>query len=122
MAALALALAVATVAGVTVPVGIANARVISTVEDGFDDSPETRWTVTRTSQGGTAVFANSHATISAHQATGFTAISEAILQLRGQGGATQVADAEVALVSGHGGHGGIQSTSTHATLILGRPR
>jgi acetyl-CoA acetyltransferase len=54
--------------------------------------------------------------------TGFTAISEAILQLRGQGGATQVEGAEIALVSGHGGHGGIQNTSSHATLVLGKPR
>ncbi|HEY8526702.1 MAG TPA: thiolase family protein [Acidimicrobiales bacterium] len=54
--------------------------------------------------------------------TGFTAICEAVWQLRGEGGATQVEGAEVALVTGHGGHGGIQNTSTHATLILGVDR
>jgi acetyl-CoA acetyltransferase len=60
--------------------------------------------------------------LSGFYATGFTAISEAVLQLRGQGGAAQVAGAEVALVSGHGGNAGIPNTSTHATLVLGGVR
>lgn len=60
--------------------------------------------------------------LSGFYCTGFTAISEAIRQLRGEGGATQVDGPEVALVSGHGGHGGIQNTSTHATLLLGVDR
>ncbi len=45
---------------------------------------------------------------------GMTPISEAVIQLRGDGGARQVPDAHVALVSGNGG-----ILSTHATLVLG---
>ena len=44
---------------------------------------------------------------------GMTPISEAVIQLRGHGGARQVAEAHVALVSGNGG-----ILSTHATLVL----
>lgn len=44
---------------------------------------------------------------------GMTPISEAVIQLRGDGGQRQVAGAEVALVSGNGG-----ILSTHATLVL----
>ncbi|MDG2306737.1 MAG: thiolase family protein [Candidatus Binatia bacterium] len=57
--------------------------------------------------------------LSGYYATGFTAMVEGIHQLRGEGGATQVADAEIALVSGHGGNGGIQNTWAHATAVLG---
>lgn len=46
---------------------------------------------------------------------GMTPISEAVIQLRGAGGARQVADADVALVSGNGG-----VLSTHSTLVLSR--
>jgi acetyl-CoA acetyltransferase len=44
---------------------------------------------------------------------GMTPISEAVIQLRGDGGERQVPDAEIALVSGNGG-----ILSTHSTLIL----
>ena len=44
---------------------------------------------------------------------GMTPVSEAVIQLRGTGGARQVRDATVALVSGNGG-----ILSTHATLVL----
>lgn len=57
--------------------------------------------------------------LSGYYATGFTALVEGILQLRGEGGASQVEGAEVALVSGHGGNGGIQNTWAHATALLG---
>jgi acetyl-CoA acetyltransferase len=57
--------------------------------------------------------------LSGYYATGFTALAEGIRQLRGEGGATQVAGAEVALVSGHGGNGGVQNTWAHATALLG---
>jgi acetyl-CoA acetyltransferase len=57
--------------------------------------------------------------LSGYYATGFTAMVEGILQLRGEGGATQVPSAEVALVSGHGGNGGVQNTWAHATALLG---
>jgi hypothetical protein len=57
--------------------------------------------------------------LSGYYATGFTAMVEGILQLRGKAGATQVEGAEVALVSGHGGNGGVQNTWAHATALLG---
>jgi acetyl-CoA acetyltransferase len=44
---------------------------------------------------------------------GMTPVSEAVIQMRGDGGARQVPDAKVALVSGNGG-----ILSTHATLVL----
>jgi acetyl-CoA acetyltransferase len=44
---------------------------------------------------------------------GMTPVSEAIIQLRGDGGERQVPDAKVALVSGNGG-----ILSTHSTLVL----
>ena len=57
--------------------------------------------------------------ISGFYAAGFTPVIEAVKQLRGESGATQVKDAELALVSGHGLNGGVQNTWSHATLILG---
>jgi len=44
---------------------------------------------------------------------GMTPVSEGVIQMRGAGGARQVADAQTALVSGNGG-----ILSTHSTLIL----
>jgi acetyl-CoA acetyltransferase len=75
-----------------------------------------------TSVGGTIPTNTGGGQLSGFYATGFTAIVEGLRQLRGDGAATQVEGAEVALISGHGGHGGIQNTSTHATLILGVDR
>ena len=46
----------------------------------------------------------------------------AVWQLRGEGGATQVANAEIALVSGHGGNGGVQNTWAHGSALLGKAR
>ena len=60
--------------------------------------------------------------LSGFYATGFTAVTEGVRQIRGEGGATQVPAAEVALVSGHGGNGGVQNTWAHATLLLGADR
>ena len=60
--------------------------------------------------------------LSGFYATGFTALVEGLWQLRGEGGATQVAGAEVALVSGHGGNGGVQNTWAHGTMVLGVDR
>ena len=57
--------------------------------------------------------------ISGFYAAGFTPIVEAIRQLRGEAGATQVKDARIALTSGHGLNGGVQNTWSHGTLILG---
>jgi acetyl-CoA acetyltransferase len=58
--------------------------------------------------------------LSAWYATGFTPLAEAIWQLRGEAGATQIPDARIALVSGHGGNGGVQNTWAHATALLAR--
>jgi acetyl-CoA acetyltransferase len=44
---------------------------------------------------------------------GMTPVSEAVIQLRGDGGARQVPGAKTALVSGNGG-----ILSTHSTLVL----
>lgn len=60
--------------------------------------------------------------LSGFYATGFTAVVEAVRQIRGRADATQVAGAEVALVSGHGGNGGVQNTWAHATMLLGAAR
>ena len=51
--------------------------------------------------------------LSAFYMWGMTPISEAVIQLRGDGGARQVPNARTALVSGNGG-----ILSTHSTLIL----
>lgn len=56
--------------------------------------------------------------LSAYYTTGFTGIAEAVLQLRGQAGAGQLARARTALVSGHGFNAGVQNTWAHATMIL----
>lgn len=60
--------------------------------------------------------------LSGFYATGFTAIVEGLRQIRGESGATQVPNAQLALVSGHGGNGGIQNTWAHATMVLGVDR
>ena len=57
--------------------------------------------------------------ISGFYAAGFTPIVEALKQLRGESGSTQVKNAGLALTSGHGLNGGIQNTWSHGTLILG---
>jgi acetyl-CoA acetyltransferase len=46
---------------------------------------------------------------------GMNHITEAVKQLRGDGGPAQVTDAEIAAVSGNGG-----DLSTHTTLVLRR--
>lgn len=55
--------------------------------------------------------------LSAFYMWGMTPISEAVIQLRGDGGARQVEGAQTALVSGNGG-----ILSTHSTLVLGGAR
>jgi len=59
--------------------------------------------------------------LSAYHYGDLTGLSEAMLQLRGEAGERQVKDAEICLVSGHGGE--ILSPgmcSIHSSLILGR--
>ncbi|MBI4300934.1 MAG: thiolase family protein [Chloroflexi bacterium] len=51
---------------------------------------------------------------------GFTPFAEAVIQLRGDGGATQVKGAEIALASGHGGTGTGSMQYCHTTAILRR--
>jgi acetyl-CoA acetyltransferase len=60
--------------------------------------------------------------LSGFYATGFTPLSEGILQARGEAPTNQIADAEVVLVSGSGGNAGISGSSAHATLLLGGRR
>lgn len=51
---------------------------------------------------------------------GFTPVAEAVRQLRGEGGATQVKDAEIALCSGHGTTSLGSMNYAHGTLVLRR--
>jgi len=51
---------------------------------------------------------------------GFTPVAEAVRQLRGEGGETQVKDAEIALASGHGTNTTGLMEFGHGTIILRR--
>jgi acetyl-CoA acetyltransferase len=57
--------------------------------------------------------------LSGFYATGFTPLSEGILQVRGTAPSSQVPDVEVCLVSGHGGNGGVAGSWAHASGLLG---
>ena len=67
----------------------------------------------RIAPGGTLPVNTGGGQLSSFYMWGMTPVSEAVIQLRGDGGARQVADARVALVSGNGG-----ILSTHSTLVL----
>jgi acetyl-CoA acetyltransferase len=67
----------------------------------------------RTAPGGPLPVNTGGGQLSSFYMWGMTPISEAVIQLRGDGGERQVPNAEVALVSGNGG-----ILSTHSTLIL----
>jgi acetyl-CoA acetyltransferase len=74
-----------------------------------------------TSPGGTIPVNTSGGLLSAYHYGDLTGLSEAIIQLRGEGGARQVKNARTSLVTGHGGE--ILSPgmcSIHTTLLLGR--
>lgn len=60
--------------------------------------------------------------LSGFYATGFTPLSEGILQVRGEAPTNQVPDAELCVVSGSGGNGGVHGSWAHVALVLGRPR
>jgi len=60
--------------------------------------------------------------LSGFYATGFTPLSEGILQARGDAPTNQIPGAEVVLVSGSGGNAGINGSAAHATLLLGGRR
>ncbi len=74
-----------------------------------------------TAPGGTIPVNTGGGLLSSHHHIDFTGVSEAIIQLRREAGARQVKDAEICLVSGHGGEilrPGM--CSLHSTLILRR--
>ena len=50
---------------------------------------------------------------------GMTPITEGIKQMRGEAGETQVKDAKIGLVTGHGGGFGVQNSWAHSCLVLG---
>jgi len=59
--------------------------------------------------------------LSSHHLGNITTVSEAVIQVRGEGGDRQVPDVEVAIASGHGGEilAG-QMCSIHSTMVLTR--
>lgn len=67
----------------------------------------------KTAPGGSLPVNTGGGQLSSFYMWGMTPVSEGIIQMRGEGGARQVANAKVALVSGNGG-----ILSTHSTLIL----
>jgi acetyl-CoA acetyltransferase len=69
----------------------------------------------RTAPGGALPVNTGGGQLSSFYMWGMTPISEAVLQVRGQGGERQLARHDVGLVSGNGG-----VLSTHTTLLLGR--
>lgn len=70
--------------------------------------------------GGTIPVNTGGGMLSSHHHLDFTHLAEAVIQLRGEGGARQVKEAKVALVSGHGGEIVNPMCSVHSTLILRR--
>src|SRR5262245_8477856 len=75
----------------------------------------------RLAPGGPLAINTSGGLLSGYHLGELTHMAEAIAQLRGEAGERQVADAQIGLVTGHGGE--ILSPgmcSTHGTLVLGR--
>jgi len=76
----------------------------------------------QTRLGGTIPTNTGGGQLSGFYATGFTPLSEGILQVRGQAPSSQVPGAGTCLVSGSGGNGGVQGSWAHASLVLGATR
>ncbi len=70
----------------------------------------------KTAPGGSLPVNTGGGQLSSFYMWGMTPVSEAVIQMRGDGGDRQVGAAQTALVSGNGG-----ILSTHSTLILGNP-
>ncbi len=71
--------------------------------------------------GGTIPVNTGGGMLSSHHHSGFTPLAEAITQIRGDGGARQVKDAEIALATGHGGEIlGPGMCSSHSCVIVGK--
>jgi acetyl-CoA acetyltransferase len=71
--------------------------------------------------GGTIPINTGGGMLSSHMLFEFTGAAEIIRQLRGEGGARQVKDAEIGLYTGHGGEILIPGMSSiHGTVVLGR--
>jgi len=77
----------------------------------------------RTGPGGEIPVNTGGGLLSSHHLGNLTGFAEAITQVRGEGGARQVPDVEVALVSGHGAEilSG-QMCSIHSTIVLAKHR
>lgn len=75
----------------------------------------------RTAPGGDILVNTGGGLLSSHHLGNMTGLAEAVIQLRGSNGERQVHDAEVGLVSGHGGEivSG-QMCSIHSTIVLTR--
>ncbi|MBI4331548.1 MAG: thiolase family protein [Chloroflexi bacterium] len=70
--------------------------------------------------GGTIPINTGGGMLSSHHHSGFTPLAEAIIQMRGEGGARQVKNARIALATGHGGEVlGPGMCSSHSCVILG---
>lgn len=70
--------------------------------------------------GGTIPVNTGGGMLSSHHHSGFTPLTEAIIQVRGEGGARQVKDVEIALATGHGGEVLAPGMcSSHTCVILG---
>lgn len=70
--------------------------------------------------GGTIPINTGGGNLSSHHHSGFTPFAEAIIQMRGEGGARQIKDAKIAMATGHGGEVlGPGVCSSHSCVVFG---